>query len=206
MEKKFVQRLLPGNSQSTSTSGIIKFDATSPNLWKGSTDIITVAPAEVAKITIDPAYILKGNEALPRKVDKMIGADISHLPELEARGITFKDGEKPGDAIEILKHHGINYVRLRIFNDPASEGGYSPEKGFCDLAHTVEMAKRVKKAGMGLLLDFHYSDYWADPGKQYKPKAWEGLSFTALKKALYDYTKSVITTLKENGVTLIWFR
>jgi beta-galactosidase len=187
--------------QSTSTSGIIKFDATSPNLWKGSTDIITVAPTEVAKITIDPAYILKGNEALPRKVDKMIGADISHLPELEARGITFKDGEKPGDAIEILKHHGINYVRLRIFNDPASEGGYSPEKGFCDLAHTVEMAKRVKKAGMGLLLDFHYSDYWADPGKQYKPKAWEGLSFTALKKALYDYTKSVITTLKENGVT-----
>jgi len=97
--------------------------------------------------------------------------------------------------------HGFNYVRLRIFNDPAQENGYSPQKGFCDLEHTKAMAKRVKASGMKLLLDFHYSDYWADPGKQFKPKAWEGLDFENLKKALYDYTFQVISELKAQGTS-----
>jgi beta-galactosidase len=96
------------------------------------------------------------------------------------------------DAIAILKDHGFNYIRLRIFNDPSRDSGYSPKKGFCDLEHTRQMAKRIKAAGMKFLLDFHYSDYWADPGKQYKPDAWRNLSFVELKKALYDYTKKVI--------------
>ena len=87
----------------------------------------------------------------------------------------------------------------RIFHNPAEENGYSPKAGFCDLEHTKAMAKRVKKAGMKLLLDFHYSDYWADPGKQYKPQAWEGLGFDDLKKALYDYTYEVMRQLKEQG-------
>ena len=99
----------------------------------------------------------------------MLGADISFLPQLEDRGIKFTDNGVEKDAIQILKDHGFNYVRLRIFNDPARDSGYSPKKGFCDLEHTKQMAKRVKAAGMKLLLDFHYSDYWADPGKQYKP-------------------------------------
>lgn len=131
----------------------------------------------------------------------MIGADISFLPELEARGLKFKDNGVEKDAIEILKMHGFNYVRLRIFNDPAQENGYSPQKGFCDLEHTKAMAKRVKASGMKLLLDFHYSDYWADPGKQFKPKAWEGLDFENLKKALYDYTFQVISELKAQGTS-----
>ena len=93
----------------------------------------------------------------------------------------------------------MNYVRLRIFNEPARDSGYSPGKGFCDLNHTLAMAKRVKAAGMKLLLDFHYSDYWADPGKQYKPAAWNGLSFADLKKALYEYTRQVMNALKQQG-------
>ncbi len=100
-----------------------------------------------------------------------------------------------------MKDHGFNYIRLRIFNDPARDSGYSPKRGFCDLEHTIQMAKRVKAAGMKFLLDFHYSDYWADPGKQYKPAAWRGLSFVELKKALYDYTKQVIQELKKQGTT-----
>lgn len=131
----------------------------------------------------------------------MIGADISFLPELEARGLKFSDKGVEKDAIQILKDHGFNYVRLRIFNDPARDSGYSPGKGFCDLANTKKMAKRVKAAGMKLLLDFHYSDYWADPGKQYKPAAWRGLSFDELKKSLHDYTKDVIQQLKDQGTT-----
>ncbi|MCC6280737.1 MAG: glycosyl hydrolase 53 family protein, partial [Saprospiraceae bacterium] len=177
----------------------IHFEARSPNLWAGSTDIHTVSPASLASVTIDPKYILKGDAAKPRKVDNMIGADISFLPELEARGIKFKDNGVEKDAMEILKSHGFNYVRLRIFNDPALEKGYSPQKGFCDLEYTKAMAKRVKASGMKLLLDFHYSDYWADPGKQFKPKAWEGLDFEGLKKALYDYTFDVISQLKAQG-------
>ena len=103
------------------------------------------------------------------------------------------------DAIQILKDHGLNYIRLRIFNNPSRDSGYSPQKGFCDLEHTKQMAKRIKAAGMKFLLDFHYSDDWADPGKQYEPKAWRNLSFEALKKSLFDYTKDVMQQLKDQG-------
>ena len=85
------------------------------------------------------------------------------------------------------------------FNDPARDSGYSPGKGFCDLIHTKVMAKRVKDAGMKLLLDFHYSDFWADPGHSYKPAAWKDLNFEDLKKAMYDYTYSVMNELKQQG-------
>jgi beta-galactosidase len=115
--------------------------------------------------------------------------------------LKFSDKGITKDPILILKEHGFNYIRLRIFNEPANDSGYSPKKGFCDLAHTMQMAKRIKAAGMKFLLDFHYSDYWADPGKQYKPAAWRGLAFTELKKALYDYTQKVITALKAQGTT-----
>ena len=129
----------------------------------------------------------------------MMGADISFLPELEAKGMKFSDNGTEKDPILILKDHGFNYVRLRIFNDPAGDSGYAPGKGFCDLNHTKEMAKRVKVAGMKLLLDFHYSDYWADPGKQYKPAAWKAMNFEELKQALYNYTQQVIKELKDQG-------
>jgi beta-galactosidase len=168
-------------------------------LWTGSTDIITVSPESAGITTIDKTYELKGESAKPREVTKMLGADISFLPQLEDRGLKFSDSGKQKDAIAILKDHGLNYVRLRIFNDPATDSGYSPKKGFCDLEHTKQMAKRVKSLNMKLLLDFHYSDYWADPGKQYKPAAWRNLSFEELKKALYDYTKKVMQELKDQG-------
>ncbi|RXK57744.1 DUF4982 domain-containing protein [Lacibacter luteus] len=185
--------------QSGTKAGMFKVEASANNLFTGSTDVITVDPAKTGTITIDEKYKLKGEEAKSRVVDQMIGADISFLPELEARGMKFSDKAVTKDAIEIIKDHGINYVRLRIFHDPAQDSGYSPKKGFCNLDYTKQMAKRVKAAGLKLLLDFHYSDYWADPGKQYKPKAWKGLSFEELKKALYDYTKMVMEELKAQG-------
>jgi beta-galactosidase len=92
-------------------------------------------------------------------------------------------------------------VRLRIFNDPANDSGYSPGKGFCDLANTKKMAKRVKDAGMKLLLDFHYSDTWADPGKQFKPATWKTLSFETLKDSVYWFTRRVVQELKDQGTT-----
>ena len=185
--------------QSGTKAGIFKVEASAKNLYTGSTDVITVDPVKAATITIDETYKLKGEAAKPRKVDQMMGADISFLPELEAKGMKFSDKGVTKDAIEIIKDHGINYVRLRIFHDPAQDSGYSPKKGFCNLDYTKQMAKRVKAAGLKLLLDFHYSDYWADPGKQYKPAAWKNLSFEELKKALYDYTKMVMEELKAQG-------
>jgi beta-galactosidase len=203
VEGAWQRRLFNGNCQvivqAETNAGMIKFEAKAAGLWAGSTDVITVSPGSAASVTIDEAYELKGEAAKPRPMGKMMGADISFLPQLEERGIKFSDKGVEKDAIEILKDHGFNYVRLRIFNDPARDSGYSPKKGFCDLEHTKQMALRVKKAGMKLLLDFHYSDYWADPGKQYKPAAWRGLPFNELKKALYDYTKKVIQELKDQG-------
>lgn len=130
---------------------------------------------------------------------EMIGADISFLPQLEARGMKFYDNGNEGDAIDILKNHGINYIRLRVFVNPENENGYSPKDGFCGLDSTLKMAQRVKAVGLNLLLDFHYSDTWADPQKQFKPKAWEGLAFKDLRKRLKSYTKSVLTQLKQQG-------
>lgn len=187
--------------QAGTNPGHIKFEAKSAGLWTGSTDIISVSPGSIATITIDKKYELKGEAAKQRETGKMLGADISFLPQLEDRGMKFSDNSVEKDAIQLLKDHGFNYVRLRIFNDPARDSGYSPKKGFCDLANTKKMAKRVKNAGMKLLLDFHYSDYWADPGKQYKPAAWRNLSFEELKKAMYDYTRNVMLELKNQGTT-----
>jgi beta-galactosidase len=172
----------------------VKFQATADSLYTGSTDISMIIPGFAHPVT-QMVYT-------PRTVhDKILGADISFLPELEAKGVKFSDKGVQKDAIEILKEHGFNYIRLRIFNAPANPKGYSPGLGFCDLAHTKVMAKRIKAAGLKFLLDFHYSDYWADPGQQYKPLAWVGQDFPTMKKSLHDYTVSVMRELKEQGTT-----
>ena len=173
----------------------IHIEAASTGLGKASTDIATVVVSQLKNNTGTSLI----NKRAKKEVGKMLGADISFLPELEAKGIHFSDKGKVKDAIEILKDHGFNYVRLRIFNDPANDSGYSPGKGFCDLQHTLQMAKRIKNAGLKFLLDFHYSDTWADPGKQYKPAAWKSLNFTGLTKALHDYTRDVMLALKQQN-------
>ncbi len=172
----------------------IHIEAASEGLGTASTDIVTV-DASLENI-VTPAPISKG---IKKTTGRMLGADISFLPELEAKGIHFSDKGREKDAIAILKDHGFNYIRLRIFNDPANDSGYSPGKGFCDLQHTLQMARRIKSAGLRFLLDFHYSDTWADPGKQYKPAAWKSLSFDQLTKALHDYTSDVLQALKRQN-------
>lgn len=207
--------------QSGTHPGMTHFEATGDSVYPGSTDIslivpgpahsvrswhppIAAAPAAAAPGTPSPAnHAAATSPAAPptshRPITKMLGADISFLPELESRGVHFSDNKGERDAIAILKDHGFNYIRLRIFNDPARDSGYSPGKGFCDLAHTLAMARRVKAAGLKLLLDFHYSDYWADPGKQFKPAAWRGADFSTLMDSVYFFTRKVIAALKAQG-------
>jgi beta-galactosidase len=192
--------------QSGTRPGIYHFEASSPGLHPGSTDIslvITGVPHSVLewRTPEERTHAAPGGSGkkATRPVQKMLGADISFLPELESRNIRFSDKKGSRDILAILKDHGFNYIRLRIFNDPARDSGYSPGKGFCDLSHTLAMARRVKSAGMQLLLDFHYSDYWADPGKQFKPYAWRNAEFPTLLDSVYLFTKEVIAALKQQG-------
>lgn len=170
----------------------IKFEAKADSLTTGATEIHTIQPGK--------PHIVTNDRYKPRTTtDKILGADISFLPQLEARGIKFTDNGHQKDPLTILKEHGFNYIRLRIFNNPSQPKGYSPNKGFCDLEHTKQMARRVKAAGMKFLLDFHYSDYWADPQQQNKPAAWVGKDFNSLKDSVQTYTKHVMQELKDQG-------
>lgn len=129
------------------------------------------------------------------------GADISWLPQMEATGYKFyNDKGQQEDCFKILKDHGINSIRLRTWVNPNND----KINGHCSTAETVAMAVRARQNGMKVMINFHYSDSWADPGKQHKPAAWVGLSFENLKKALYDYTLDVMKQLKNAGIAPEW--
>lgn len=126
------------------------------------------------------------------------GIDISSLSEMlnqDAKYYDFNDEEV--DPLVLAYKYGVNFVRLRIWHTPENNETHS---NYCGLEETIKMAKCAKKLGMGILLDFHYSDYWADPKKQFKPKAWEDLPFKKLRTIVYDYTKSVLYEMENNGV------
>ncbi|MCM1538247.1 MAG: glycosyl hydrolase 53 family protein [bacterium] len=123
------------------------------------------------------------------------GADISSLEAVEDYGGRFYDFDgNEVDVIEFLKENGCNYYRLRIWNNPTA----SFDAGdYCNLEHTLELAKRIKEAGVCYLLDFHYSDWWADPENQTVPAAWQGMNGEELAAAVYDYTAEVLNALAE---------
>lgn len=140
-------------------------------------------------------------DASAKKTAFAKGADVSWLPQMEASGYVFYNQQgKPEDCLKILKDHGINSIRLRTWVNPSDNA----QSGHCSKDETVAMAVRAKKMGMRIMIDFHYSDTWADPAKQKKPKEWEGLNFDQLQKALYDYTFDVMTALKKAGVKPEW--
>ncbi len=117
------------------------------------------------------------------------GADVSQLAKNEAHGAVYRDAlGRRRDALQILKSNGVNYLRIKVWVDSADD--------FHELDDILVMARRAKAQGMKLLVDFHYSDAWADPGKQNKPAAWTGLPFDQLKQALYDHTFSVLAALR----------
>lgn len=133
--------------------------------------------------------------------DFVKGADIGWLPQMEATGFKFfdQDGTEK-DCLQLLKDRGMNTVRLRVWVNPNDDKA----SGHCSKDETVAMALRAQKMGMRVMINFHYSDSWADPGKQHKPKAWENLSFPDLLNAVYDHTFEVVSALKKAGVTPKW--
>ncbi len=133
--------------------------------------------------------------------DFIRGVDISTLDMLEDLGATYYSNGVSADALNILKSNGANYVRLKLWVDPYDESGNPYGGGNNDYATTLSLALRAKNLGMKVLIDFHLSDFWADPANQYKPKAWENLTYTQLQTTVYNYMKTTLNNFVSAGVT-----
>ncbi len=120
------------------------------------------------------------------------GVDISTLEEMEYLGVIYSENGQPKDAVDIFADSGVNYVRLKLW--------HTPESGYNDLESVIKLAKRVKERGCKILLNFHYSDTWADPSHQDIPAAWSEAYFQLLRDSVYNYTSNVIASMKANGV------
>ena len=140
-------------------------------------------------INVDDLTFASGSTGLSIK-----GADISSLAKSEALGGVYKTSSgTTSDALTVLKSSGMNYARLKVWVNPAD--------GYNNKTRVLAMAKRIKAQGMKLLVDFHYSDTWADPGKQTKPAAWSGHTYSQLKTDVYNHTYDVLNALKAQGTT-----
>ncbi|MBR1797382.1 MAG: glycosyl hydrolase 53 family protein [Clostridiales bacterium] len=127
------------------------------------------------------------------------GADVSTLIEEEAHGARYYDNGAQGDLLDILKTYGFNWVRIRLWNDPYAEDGTPYGAGTNDLKTYVKIARRAKSVGLKVLLCIHYSDFWADPGKQTVPKSWRGLTIPELSDAVHSFTLDALNAMKAAG-------
>lgn len=153
-----------------------------------------------SKINSDYLYVDKV-ENMPE--DFIMGMDASSVIAEEASGVKYYnyDGEEE-DVFKILSESGVNYIRVRVWNDPYDKNGKGYGGGNNDIAKAIEIGKRATKYKMRLLVDFHYSDFWADPAKQMAPKTWADMELDEKKVALYEYTKDCLQQLKDNGVVV----
>ena len=133
-----------------------------------------------------------------------VGGDISLLPTYEANGAWYMDGnnERITDMLGYLKAQGLNSLRVRLFVDPSKATADEKGQGVRqDLEYVKTLGQRIKAAGFSLLLDFHYSDTWADPKQQITPESWQGLTDDQLKTKIYDYTKDCLQQMVAAGAT-----
>ncbi len=135
--------------------------------------------------------------------DFYVGGDVSSIIEVEENGAIFFDyNGTQADILEILKDNGMDSVRIRIWNDPVDESGTPYANGHNDLETAIQIGKRATDFGMRVLIDFHYSDFWADPSSQTVPKDWKNLTFPEKEQALYTYTKDSLKALLDEGVNV----
>lgn len=139
---------------------------------------------EWCEIELDPA-------------DWTVGADVSWTTEMEKKDEGFKTREgNPAECLQLMRDYGLNAVRLRVWVDP--------KDGWCGKADTLVKAKRAVAAGMDVMIDFHFSDHWADPGNQEVPNAWRGLGVEHACERISAHVKDVLTALKDAGVEPKW--
>lgn len=150
---------------------------------------LRVRGGDGAWASIDDLELLPGG--IPRTVR---GVDLSGVPKNEAHGAVYfsADGTRSVDPVEIMAEHGATLGRLRVWVDPVD--------GWCTPERTVEMARRIRRAGMDVLVDFHYSDEWTDPGAQHVPAAWSDLGVDGLVDAVAEHTRSTLLALREAGI------
>ena len=141
----------------------------------------------------------KEEEKTEEVVEFYKGADISWVTELESKGHKFYNANnQERECTALMKEYGLNAVRLRVWVDPSAHDHW------CNKEDVLVKALRAKKLGMEVMIDFHYSDWWADPSKQNIPASWEGHSYEEMKKDLANHTKEVLQLMKDNGITPKW--
>ena len=126
-----------------------------------------------------------------KAADYAVGADLSFLKQAEDKGTQFKVDGNPEPGLQIFKEHGYNWIRLRLFHTPTDLPN--------NLEYTIALAKSAKQLGYKFLLDYHYSDTWADPGKQYTPNAWAAMPHEQLVRAVFEYTRDTIAAFRDAG-------
>ena len=190
--------------------------------WKAFSEALQAAETLLAKADASAADLTAAYKALKRAENKLMeksiyvnkvdglsqdfmrGVDISSYVSIVESGAVFKDndGKVLDDQgfFDLLKASGVNWVRVRVWNDPYDADGNGYGGGNSDLEKAIKIGKWATKAGLRVLIDFHYSDYWADPGRQLEPKAWKGFTVAQKEEALYNFTKESLQKLLDEGV------
>lgn len=163
---------------------------------KSETDPFDITQKE--GVTSNSLYVKKVDNLAD---DFVMGMDASSVISLENSGVKYYDynGEET-DVFKILADNGVNTIRVRVWNNPYDEDGNGYGGGNCDIETAVAIGKRANQYGMNLMIDFHYSDFWADPSKQMVPLAWKGMEIEEKCEALYEFTKSSLERLKEEKI------
>ena len=143
------------------------------------------------------AMVKKALEVLAADDTFWLGADISGTSQLEAHGVQLYNAQgEPRENTVLMREYGLNAARFRVW--------VNPKDGFSSKEDVLKLALRAKAQGMAIMIDFHYSDWWADPGKQNIPKAWEKMSYEEMQKALAQHTRETLQLLKDNGIDVKW--
>lgn len=159
----------------------------------------TIKQEKVNVVTSSDSLYVKKVENLSD--DFIMGMDASSVLSLEQSGVKYYNyNNEEQDVFKTLAESGVNYIRVRVWNNPFDEQGNGYGGGNCDINTALEIGKRATKYGMKLLVNFHYSDFWADPAKQMCPKEWVGMDIDTKAEALYQYTVNSLTLLKDTGV------
>ena len=161
--------------------------------------LLPLLPFSACAEAVESTLYVRKVENLPD--DFIFGMDISSVLAEEASGVKYYDFDgNETDLFRLLADNGINCIRVRVWNNPFDSEGHGFGGGNCDISTAVEIGKRATACGMKLLVDFHYSDFWADPGKQMAPRAWKDMDMDEKEQAAYEYTLDCMKQLKEAGV------
>ena len=160
--------------------------------------LLTAFPVTAGAEEASTLYVKKV-ENLPENF--IFGMDVSSVIAEENSGVRYCDFDgNEADLFKVLANNGINTIRVRIWNDPYDAEGNGFGGGNCDAKRAGEIGRMAAQYGMKLLVDFHYSDFWADPGKQMVPRAWQGMEIGQKTEAVYEFTKDCLSQLKDAGV------